>query len=86
MTPYKPTVNNRASICEFDLKIRFLTKEQCQKFINAYLETVEYPCDMRYTRRDDAVLVEHIVSITGGQWAKNLAQIAALLEQVDFQL
>jgi hypothetical protein len=84
---YGPTIRNRASICAWNLQFRFYDKQQCTKFITAYMELEVSGADnIKYSTitGDSLTLDEHWVSIEEGVWASNLSTIAKLLEDVDY--
>jgi hypothetical protein len=85
---YGPTIRNRASICTWDLQFRFYDKQQCAKFITAFMALEVSGADnIKYNviTGDSIVLDEHWVTIDGGVWANNLSTIAKLLEDVDYR-
>ena len=84
---YKPTVRGSASICTWTLNFRFLTREQCVKFINLYLAEFEYASNVEYEMivGDSLTKDEHWVSIEGS-WANNLTKVGQLLEQCDYRM
>ena len=84
---YQPVVRGAASICHFDLSFRFLTREQCQNFINLYLDEFEYADNIRYQMvpGDSITKNEHWIYIEDGVWATNLKRIAELLVECDYE-
>ncbi len=84
---YQPTVRGQASICHFDLSFKFLTREQCQNFINLYLDEFEYADNIRYQMiiGDSLTKNEHWVYVEDGSWASNLKRIAELLIECDYE-
>lgn len=86
--PYRPTWGrSTASICHWDLQFRFHTKEQCQKFITLLMnEDIEYHFEYYYNMGDSSTAPEYWIEIHDMSWAKNLARIAELLEQVDYEM
>lgn len=82
---YKPTKNNKASICHWELEFEFITKEQCQKFINLYME-LEIPVSFSYTTSmgDSGTSDRHIILVENGIWANNLKILAEILDKVDY--
>lgn len=84
--PYRPVVRGRASICTWTLQFKFLTREQCTKFINLYLEEFEYASNVEYEMilGDSLTKDEHWVTIENS-WANNLTRVGQLLEQCDYQ-
>lgn len=85
---YKPSVRNRASICSWTLEFKFLTREQCLKFINLYLNEIDYSDNVSYraVRGDSVILDEHYVTIENMTWAGNLTKVGKLLEKCDYQM
>ena len=86
---YGPTIHNRASICTWDLQFRFYDKQQCTKFIAAFMELEVSGADnIKYevSVGDSIKLDEHWITIEGGVWANNLSTIAKLLEDVDYKM
>lgn len=85
---YKPTVRNRASICNWTLEAKFLTREQCQRFINLYLTEFDEADNVSYraVRGDSMLLDEHYVVIENMSWAANLTKVGRLLEKCDYQM
>lgn len=89
---YKPVVGGRASICQWELQFYFITKEQTEKFIHKLLEW-NMPIDFNY-RVEDVVLQDdafgrknerrYVVELNSMCWAKNLTEIGAMLEEVDY--
>ena len=84
---YKPVVNGRASICEWELSFRFLTKEQCNRFIIEYLKE-EIPVNFAYEEiaGDGKTPTQFVVSIEASSWANNLSRVAEILESVDYYM
>lgn len=84
---YQPVVRGSASICHFNLSFRFLTREQCQNFINLYLDEFEYADNIRYQMviGDSIIKNEHWIHIEEGAWATNLKRIAELLVECDYE-
>lgn len=83
-----PVIRGRASICNWGLSFSFYDKEQCTKFIAAYLacectgsDNIKY----KVIRGDSLTLDVHIVTIRDGVWANNLTTIAKMLEDVDYK-
>lgn len=85
---YQPTVRGSASICAWSLEFKFLTREQCQKFINLYLDEFEFADNIQYSMVscDSITKTEHWVTIENSSWANNLTRVAQLLEQCDYQM
>lgn len=86
-TLYQPTVRGSASICSWTLKFRFLTREQCLKFINLYLKEFEYSDNITYEMvvGDSVTKNEHWVTIEDVIWANNLTRVGKLLEKCDYE-
>lgn len=86
--PYQPTVRGSASICTWSLEFKFLTREQCQKFINLYLDEFEYANNIKYemVAGDSFTKNEHWVTIEESSWANNLSRVGKLLEKCDYQM
>lgn len=84
---YQPVVRGSASICSWNLEFRFLTREQCQKFINLYLDEFEYAHNIKYEMviGDSVTKNQHWVTIEDASWANNLTRVGELLEQCDYQ-
>lgn len=84
---YRPVVRGRASICTWSLEFRFLTREQCVKFINLYLADFDYADNIKYEYivGDSITQGEHWVTIEEVSWANNLTRVGQLLEQCDYQ-
>lgn len=85
--PYRPIVRGSASICHWSLEFKFLTREQCQKFINLYLDEFTYADNIKYMMvvGDSLTKDEHWVTIAENSWANNLTRVGQLLEQCDYQ-
>lgn len=86
--PYQPVVRGSASICAWNLEFKFLTREQCQKFINLYLDEFEYADNIKYQLivGDSITKNEHWVAIEDSRWAYNLTRVGKLLEKCDYQM
>lgn len=86
--PYQPTVRGSASVCTWTLEFKFLTREQCQKFIGLYLDEFEYATNIKYemTVGDSFTKNEHYITIEHGSWANNLTRVGKLLEKCDYQM
>ena len=86
--PYKPTWGRtRASICHWNLSFRFHTKEQCQKFIELLMkEDIGYHFEYFEESGDSSTPSNYWVEIHDMSWAKNLTDVAKLLEQVDYEM
>lgn len=83
-----PTIRGRASICQWELFFSFYDKEQCTKFMSAYMALeVTGARSIKYTRipGDSLTLDVHCVTLKDGVWANNLTTIAKLLEDVDYK-
>lgn len=80
---YKPTVDGRASICEWDLKVTFKSKEQVKAIIK---KIIEYEIDVNFSYRSEmtALDVVHILEIENFSWASNLVSIAKDIEKCDY--
>lgn len=85
---YKPTVRGRASICEWTLEFKFLTREQCLKFINLYLKDFDHAHNIKYDYiiGDSVTIGEHWVTIEDVSWANNLTRVGKLLEKCDYRM
>lgn len=85
---YGPSIRGKASICTWDLQFRFYDKNQCTKFIAAFMELEVSGADnIKYEviAGDSFKLDEHWITIVSGVWANNLTTIAKLLEDVDYK-
>ncbi len=69
---------NRASVCHWDLTVKFLTKEQCKLVIK---ELLEFDCDIDFEYYSDND--EYYISIPDMSWASNLIQVAEILKKYD---
>ena len=81
---YKPVVNNRASICAWELEFSFLEKEQVTRFIKKLMKdeinfNFEYYYDFNSEGRE-----AHFVNVKGS-WANNLLRISEILTEVDYR-
>ena len=85
--PYRPTWGrSHASICHWDLSFRFYTKEQCERFIALLMkEEIEYSFSYHVEGGDSKNPPHHIIEIHDQPWANNLATVAELLKQVDYE-
>lgn len=84
---YQPVVRGRASICNWNLEFRFLTREQCIKFINLYLNEFDYADNIQYKMicGDSLTANQYWVTIEESAWANNLTAVGKLLEKCDYQ-
>ena len=82
---YKPVVNGKASICNWDLRIRFHTKEQVKKAIQFLLEMeINFDFSVSYLMGDSVTPDTFIIDIDGMSWANNLQHVAEILKDVDY--
>lgn len=81
----KPTIRNRASVCNWELTFRFYTKDQCVDFITEYMKS-EIPISFSYNHAtcDSLTLDEHIITIEDGVWANNLKLVSEILVELDY--
>ena len=86
--PYQPTVGGHASICNWSLEFKFLTREQCQKFINLYLDEFGFADNIKYemVAGDSITRSEHWVTLENVIWANNLTRVGKLLEKCDYRM
>lgn len=81
---FKPIVNGRASICHWSLSASFLLKEQAVKAVERILAlNIDVPvsyCKELSERRE-----HHLVVIEDMAWAANLATVAQILKECDWQ-
>lgn len=86
--PYRPVVRGSASICSWTLEFRFLTREQCLKFINLFLDEFTYADNIKYNMviGDSLIKDEHWVTVENVSWANNLTKVGELLEQCDYRM
>lgn len=84
---YQPKAGTRASICSWNLSFYFLTKEQCLKFINLYMNKFPYSSfEYKHVVGDSLVKDEHWIIIENYSWAHNLEDVAKLLKKCDYQM
>lgn len=85
--PYRPVVRGSASICSWNLEFKFLTREQCKKFINLFLDEFEFANNIKYDmiHGDSITKNEHWVTIEDFAWANNLTRVGKLLEKCDYE-
>lgn len=79
----KPTVNGRASICQWELEFYFRDKNQIRKFVELLFKD-EVDFDFEYDKRLDATS-ELLYITVRGRWANNLTRVAKMAESVDYQ-
>ena len=77
----KWTKGNRASICHWDLTVRFLVKKQMNKFVRLLIDA-EIDYNFEYSHED--MDGPYDVRIYDGIWANNLVTIGKLLKKVDY--
>lgn len=78
-----PTVNGRASICQWELAFYFRDKDQIRQFVKLLMKD-EINFDFEHeTTFDDTGDLYHI--IVKGCWANNLGHIAKMLEKIDYK-
>lgn len=82
----KTVINNRASVCTWDLQFYFLRKEQCQFVIEKFMK-IEIPMNFSYREEnfweENRSVTRFIIEIKNMPWANNLTHIAEILESVD---
>lgn len=84
---YQPVVRGSASVCTWSLEFKFLTREQCKKFINLFLDEFEFANNIKYDKitGDSITKDEHWVTIEDFSWANNLTRVGKLLEKCDYE-
>lgn len=83
MTP-KPTVNGKASICHWDLRVTFLIKKQATEAVALLLkEDIDF--SVSFSTELDASRTLYVIEVNDMPWANNLATVASILQQVDYQ-
>lgn len=84
---YQPKAGSRASICSWNLSFYFLTKEQCLKFINLYMDEFPYSSfEYKHVVGDSLTKDEHWITIENYSWAYNLEEVARLIRKCDYQM
>lgn len=79
----RPMAYGKASICNWDLRAAFLTKEQATKAVGLLLaEDIDF--NVQFSTEIDATRTLYIIDIDGMSWANNLATVAGILQQVDY--
>ncbi len=78
-----PTVNGKASVAEWNLTIKFYTREQCYKFIDL-LSKQDVVYSFSFYPVDTDTNTDYLVTVNGMLWAKNLTTLSQLLEQCDY--
>lgn len=78
-------VDGHASICHWDLRFSFLTKDQCMEFINELSKTdlqINFSCSeelgMEGKERRFVIELHDMV------WAHNLTIVAKILQTIDY--
>ena len=79
----KPTVNNRASICTWELNFSFRTKTQICQFVELLLEDEVDFC-FEYRKESDETSELHYITVKGS-WANNLVRVAKMAEKADYK-
>jgi hypothetical protein len=79
----KPTVNNRASICNWELNFSFRTKAQICQFVELLLED-EVDFYFEYRKELDETSELHLITVTGC-WANNLVRVSKMAEEADYK-
>lgn len=80
----KPVVNGRASICEWELELRFRDKGQIRRFLELLMED-EVSFNFEYEKTLDETSEQHYITIKG-HWANNLVRVSRFASQVDYSL
>jgi hypothetical protein len=80
--PYKPVVNGRASICNWEIEFSFLERKQIQKFIEL-LTNEDVVFDFSFYTLLDETHTKYCILVSGS-WAYNMKLMAELAEQVDY--
>lgn len=81
----EPIVRGRASIAHWDLEVRFLCKEQLEKFVKLLLkDELMFNVEIESKEGDSVTPTEYIVSIYDMSWANNLTRVGKMLEKVDY--
>jgi hypothetical protein len=74
----------KASICHWDLRARFFTKEQAVKAIKLLLEEdIDFDIAYSVEMGDSLNRTAYIIDIDGMSWANNLETVAQILKEVD---
>ena len=81
---YKPVVNNRASICTWELEFSFLEKAQVTRFIKKLMKD-EINFDFEYYYDTNSENRQAHFVVIKGSWANNLQRISEMLTKVDYQ-
>ena len=75
--------NNKASVCNWDLTVRFLIKEQMNEFVKMLIDA-ELDYNFEYERKDNDGPYE--LTIYNFHWAKNIIAVGEMLEKVDHDM
>ena len=79
VNPKRPTINNEASIFEWNLEVRCLWKNQFDKLFK-YLVDKEY--DFSWEKEEQ----KYLLKIYSVSWASNLVEFAKILQESDYDL
>ena len=83
--PYQPKVNGVPSVSRWYLQFRFLTKEQCSKFIELLLKSdMDFNFEFNFQKVNDGYV--YWVKISESIHVKSLKKITKLLEKVDYEI
>lgn len=82
-----PIVRNRACVIYSDVTLRFLSKEQCNFFINDLIQLDFCPEFKYYERPGESIAPTiYVVKLFDVCWAKNLTEISLLLQDCDYNI
>ena len=76
-------VNNRASICQWELEFSFREKDQIRKFIKLLVDD-DVDFDFECRKELDSTSEVYYINITGS-WANNLVRVAKMADTVDYR-
>ena len=75
-------VNGKASVCTWRVQVKFLSADQCLKFITTMMKDFDPIPD--FTFENNPETEGFIITIGEYSWANNLKILAEMLEDVDF--
>jgi hypothetical protein len=78
-----PIINGRASICEWELKLSFLDKNQAVDFIHLIMSD-EIDFKVYYEKELTQTNEKHNVEVSG-YWANNLTRVSKMAKKVDYK-
>ena len=80
-----PTVRNRSAVIHADITLKFISKDQCDRFVKEYLKTTDYPSlEIETIIGDSLELDQFLVTITDVCWGHNLTRIGKIAEKYDY--